>query len=107
MKITFDMELAEVCGVPAAIVADYLWQLTELDENAAYRDGGIWVRCPMWQIRNCLQVLSKHQIEEALRILRKQNMIRSEQLEKKKFDHANWYRFTERGIELMESGWKA
>ncbi len=107
MKISFNTELARKCGINAAIVADYLWHLIETDDIVECREDGIWVRCPMWQIRCHRPVLTRHQIERALRILREHNVIRSDQPEKKKFDHANWYRFTASGIELMEPGWGA
>ena len=105
MKIRFDAEMAGECGVQAAIVAEYLWERTKTDDFVRYRDDGIWVRCPLWEIRCQRPMLTKSQIERALQILRERNVIRSEKADKKQFDHTNWYRFTDYGCGLMEAGW--
>jgi hypothetical protein len=106
----FRNNVAAQVGINAAIVAEYLWYLlTEevSDEDAFCCHGYYWCRCSALTITGEYPYLSLHMVKDAIENLHKNNYIRKGCFNDNKFDHTNWYAFTDYGMKMMEDGWTA
>ena len=70
----FRVNVARLCGLNAAVIAEYLWQLYNND-----------------------------MVKDAVKVLRDNNIIRKGCFNENKFDHTNWYTFTDFGMKVMEA----
>ena len=99
--------IALYCGMNAAIIAEYLWeQLNEQHDHGdtVYRYEHYWVRCSHLMMTGEYPFLSIHMAKNAIMMLRKKNIIKKARSNKSRFDHTNWYTFTDYGIKLMKEG---
>ena len=99
---TFRGNIAERCGINAAIVAEYLYTENRFEEKELA--GKIWCRCSSRRIAADNPFLTVDMIKRSLDILRNENIVSSKRLSKCGFDHTNWYCFTEYGEMLMKGG---
>ena len=103
----FRNNIALHCGVNAAIIADHLWEQLETQkekEQALYRHEQYWCRCSHLMMTGEFPFLSLHMAKDAVKVLRKKNIIRKGCFNDNKFDHTNWYTFTDYGEKLMKEG---
>ena len=60
--INYENEVAVKCGINAAVIADYLWNLKENHRfgkgKSAYRYGKVWVRCSQPMITSEIRYLT-------------------------------------------------
>lgn len=90
-------------GTNAGIVAAMLMQLME--EGCAMDEyGKRWCRCSVKTITVAYPFLSEDQVKRSIKVLRNMGIIRSKKFDKEKFDHTNWYAFTEYGLKIMKWG---
>jgi hypothetical protein len=99
----FRRSMAERFGLNAAVVADYLYAGEE-DLPEMILLGKTWCRCSVKQINLDNPFLTVDQISYAISVLRDNGVINSKRIMKSKFDHTNWYAFTEYGDNLMKGG---
>jgi len=103
----FRNDIAAKCGVNAAIVAQMLWDrlIDEAGtEKALERHGCFWSRCSARMMTAELPFLSIHMAKDAVGLLRENGYIRKGCFNDNRFDHTNWYSFTEYGVRIMEVG---
>lgn len=92
-------------GIIAAIVAEFLWDKVNsnnYDENLYVYNHKVWYRCSVIMMKSKLPFLTRHQIEDAIYKLCKNQVIKKECFNENKFDHTSWYSFTEAGVILMQ-----
>jgi|LSQX01.3.fsa_nt_gb hypothetical protein len=100
-EMNFNIDVADRCGVNAATVATFLWHMLAGDPESIYRHGNEWTRISQKEITAHLPFLTLGMVQGALRKLRDEGVIKSAVLNNNKFDHTNWYTFTEYGDVLM------
>lgn len=99
----FNDSLAAIVGTNAAIVAELLWSIVNKDQQGVIKKyGRKWGRCSMKMMTVRYPFLSIHQVEYALKVLRMSGIISKGNFNSSRFDHANWYSFTEYGLELVK-----
>ena len=100
----FDVEVARECGVNAAAVASYLWYRFREDPEMKYRHGAAWVGVSQKMMTYAMPYLSIDQVSYAVEKLKKKGYIRVGRYSSSKFDHTNWYSFTDYGASIMNFG---
>ena len=100
-EMNFNMDIADRCGVNAATVATFLWRMLAGDPESIFRHGNEWTRISQKEITVHLPFLTLGMVQGALKKLRNEGIIKSAVLNNDKFDHTNWYTFTEYGDVLM------
>lgn len=103
----FRRNIAVTCGVNAAIIADHLWEelaLQAMQKEAIERHGRYWCRCSYQMMTVDHPYLSIHMVRDAVEALQKNNIIRKGCFNENRFDHTNWYTFTEYGEQMMNEG---
>lgn len=100
-----NVSLAQRIGIRTALVAQYLWDALEERYPAETNvfDGRRWLRMGQISLTTIMPYLTKHTARYELRRLKKLSIIRSRDLNDNRFDHTNWYCFTDYGSELMVS----
>ena len=73
-------------------------------ESVSFEYGKQWCRCSFKTMAVYCPYLSIDQIKGAVYTLRKKGIITKGRFNETKFDHTNWYSFTEYGKHLMEVG---
>ena len=99
--------IALTCGVNAAIIADHLWEelaWQTMQNKAVERHGYYWCRCSYQMMTVEHPYLSIHMVRDAVEVLQRNNIIRKGCFNENKFDHTNWYTFTEYGEQMMNEG---
>ncbi len=100
-EMNFNIVIADRCGVIAATVATFLWHMLADDPESIYRYGNEWIRISQKEITAHLPFLTISMVQGALRKLRDEGVVKSAVLNNNRFDHTNWYTFTEYGDVLM------
>lgn len=99
----FNTNIANVCGVNAAVVAHYIYlSLMEGTRTSVQKEGDYWCRCAVKVFTAELPFLTYSMVETALEKLLEMGIIRKRCLNKNRFDHTNWYTFTEYGYQFYE-----
>ena len=105
--IIFYEEVAIDYGVNAAIVAKLLWDLQhDMAEikMTVMRYGREWFRYSMKEMVLDLRCLTIDMVKDAVKELVENGIVKKGNLNDNKFDHTNWYTFTDFGIQLMKRG---
>ena len=105
--LRFKPEMAEKFGVNAAIVAQLIWEkITEEGGGRHVHIKGykLWFRCSQLLMSGYLGCMSKDQVRRAVRILVENSILKKDCLNEDRFDHTNWYSFTQYGEQLMKRG---
>jgi len=98
-----NVELAVRVGVRTALVAQCLWDLCEqqcFSETDIF-DGRRWLRMGQRTLTTVMPYLTRHTARYELERLMALGIIRARKLSDDRFDHTNWYSFTEYGFDLM------
>lgn len=98
--------IAMVAGVNAGIIAELIKDITKDElEDISYKYGKKWCRCSFKTMAVYCPYLSIEQIKGAVCVMRKKGILSTDRFNESKFDHTNWYAFTEYGKHLLETGW--
>ena len=97
-------QVAMLAGTNAGIVAETLRNLMEAEEEVVVKFGKTWCRCSMKTITVFCPFLSIDQASYAIKALKRRGIICCMKMEVKKFDHTNWFAFTEYGMRIMKRG---
>ena len=100
-RMQFEEDVALWCGLRESVLATFLWDMAMRDENVIYRNGKYWTRISQPMITVALPVMTVNMVRGSLRKLKEAGVIRSANLNHDRFDHTNWYAFTEYGEEMM------
>lgn len=97
--------IAMVAGVNAGIIAELLNDiLKDQLENVCEEYGKQWCRCSYKTMVVYCPYLSINQIKGAVYIMIEKGILSRGRFNNTRFDHTNWYAFTEYGKHLMEVG---
>ena len=105
--INYENEVAIRCGVNAALIADYLWDLRHDHQHrgkSVYHHGKVWVRCSQPMITSEIRYLTIDMVKGAVKELVDKNILRKACFNEDRFDRTNWYTFTEYGEKLVKRG---
>ncbi len=98
----FDKSIAVRYGVRNAVLMQYLWEnILNNDEDVVEMNDDMWYRSSAVITSTILPFYSKDQIHRSFNYLIKCGVLKKKKLTKSKFDHTNWYAFTESGMEMM------
>lgn len=97
----FNRNIAMICGIRPALIAQYLWEIMEY-ENGTTED--YWRKMPQKMIQTVYPFLSRHMIRYAMKELTECRILRASERNESRFDRTRWYQFTEYGMELMSLG---
>lgn len=103
----FNRNIADRCGVNAAIVAQLIWDSIadgNYDGYAYFYENQKWCRCSVQMMTGIFPFFSHHMIKNALSVLVKKKVIKKGCFNESKFDRTNWYAFTEFGNYLVTGG---
>lgn len=103
-RMEFNMKTAEVCGLRESVLATYLWDLLDRDREAVEFNGRCWTRISQRMITVALPFMTVDMVQGSLNKLLRKGIIKREVLNDDRFDHTNWYAFTDYGIEMMDPG---
>ena len=109
---TMVMEDKEIVVVPVVSVDEEIKEESEMvklahdffGENVSFEYGKQWCRCSFKTMVVYCPYLSINQIKGAVYALRKKGIITKGRFNASRFDHTNWYAFTEYGKHLMMVG---
>lgn len=102
----FNEKIAMVAGVNAGIVAELLERILKYEtENVCFEYGKQWCRCSYKTMVVYCPYLSIDQAKGAVSLLKEKGIISKGRFNDSKFDHTNWYAFTEYGERLVKAGW--
>lgn len=98
----FDKNIAVRYGVRNAVVMQYVLEnILNNEDDVMEMNGDMWYRSSAVITANILPFYSKDQILRSFNHLVKCGVLKKKKLSKSKFDHTNWYAFTEKGSSLM------
>lgn len=104
----FRNDIAVKCGVNAAVIAEFLWDHLKDDgdgDGVLERHGRCWYRCSARMMTGEFPYLSIHMAKDAVNVLARKGYIRKGCFNDNRFDHTNWYAFTDYGKKMMEAWW--
>ena len=103
-RMEFNYELANVCGLRESVLATYLWDLLDRDDEVVEHHGRYWTRISQKMITIAMPFMTVDMVQGSLAKLLRKGIIRRAVFNEDRFDHTSWYTFTDYGIEMMEPG---
>ncbi len=101
---TFNMNIASVCGLREAVIADLIRELQLTSDETTCRHGKYWAKCSQKMMTVSLPFLSEDMIQRSVRKLVDNGIIKVGVFSDDKFDHTYWYTFTAYGEKLLDDG---
>ena len=101
-RMEFNKGLAECCGLRESVLATYLWDLLNRDEEVENHHDRYWTRISQKMITVAMPFMTVDMVQGSLTKLLKKGIIKRAVFNEDKFDHTNWYTFTDYGIEIMD-----
>lgn len=100
---TFDLGVAEVCGVHAAVILYNFrfWIAQNAKKNRNFHDGRYWTYQSMNELIGTFTYLTLNQIRTAIDKLEKGGYIVKGNYNKSSYDRTTWYAITEAGYALF------
>ena len=109
MNHPLNVELAMRIGLRTALVAQYLWESCDerfegrIPSEIGIFDGRAWLKMSQRTLTVVMPYLTRHTARYELSRLQRLGIVRARALSDVRFDHTNWYTFTEHGHDLMFS----
>ena len=103
----FKESIAVKFGVNAAIVAQFIWDSIKqgnYDGKEYFRSGRKWCRCSVLMMTGFFPFLSRRMAARAISVLVNENVLQKGCFNENRFDHTNWYTFSDYGSYLMREG---
>ena len=101
-RLDFNEDIAVRCGLREAVLATHLWDTLWKDEESVYRFGRLWTRISQQMLAARLPFLTRDMVQVSLARLREDGIIKVGHFSDDRFDHTNWYAFTDVGMAMME-----
>ena len=102
--VKFNVRVACACGIREAVIATFLWSLlNDPEEETISRHGNEWVKITQKMITAMFPFMSIDMVQGSIQKLKKKGIISIGDFNEDKFNHTNWYTFTDYGYELMMS----
>lgn len=103
MTKEFNIRIANLCGINAAVVAEYIYSSVMTDSVVTEQHDGIpWCRCSIKMFTAELPFMTYSMVENALEKLVRLGVIKKGCFNANHFDHTNWYTFTDYGCQFYE-----
>lgn len=96
----FNKKIAMICGVNSSIIAQLIKDKIDSDEAIVF-DEKKWCRCSVLMMTGHFPFLTRHMVADAINRLVDFNVIKKSCHNLNRFDHTNWYTFTDYGKLLM------
>ena len=100
----FNMNIASVCGLREAVIADFIRGLQTMSDDTTYRHRYFWVKCSQKMMTVHIPFLTEDMVQHSVRKLVDKGIIKAAVLDDDKFDHTYYYTFTAYGEELLDDG---
>lgn len=100
----YNMEIATVCGLREAVIANLLKDMQFCGSKMKALDGKTWVKCSQKTMTDHLPFLSEEMVRNSVRKLEAKGIISIDILDEDKLDRTYWYAFTDYGEELLRDG---
>ena len=106
MKHTFDIEIARIYGINAAIILENIgfWVKKNEANGENFYNGAHWTYNSVKAFSELFPYMSEHSIRRAIERLESCGLILTGKFNKKGFDRTSWYTLTERGKDLLQYG---
>ena len=98
----FNMDIAAVCGLREAVIADFIRGLQVTRDETTYRHGYFWVKCTQKTITVHIPFLTEDMVRHSVNKLVEKGIMKVGVFNDDKFDHTYWYTFTAYGNELLD-----
>ena len=101
----FRNNVAMQFGMTAAVIAEHLWYLylnEGYGDEKNFYNGSYWTRCSQTALMYEFPFLTRHMVQDALKLLRDRKMIRKGCYNESRFDKTSWWTFTDYGVKMME-----
>ena len=98
----FNMDIAAVCGIREAVIADFIRGLQATSDETTYRHGYFWVKCTQKTITVHIPFLTEDMVRHSVNKLVEKGIMKVGVFNYDKFDHTYWYTFTAYGNELLD-----
>ena len=98
----FNMDIASVCGLREAVIADFIRDLELTSDDTTVRHGYFWVRCSQKMMTVHMPFLTVDMVRHSVRKLVDKGILKVAVLNNDRFDHTYWYTFTAYGDELLD-----
>lgn len=99
MTCNYSNTIAVKYGINAALIAGYIRKTIEKVNIRS--SNGAWVRITIKDLTGVFPFMGEKAVRNAIKRLKKGNIIVSKQLRKEFFDHANHYDITDHGYAVM------
>ena len=99
MTCNYSNTIAVKYGINAALIAGYIRKTIEKVNIRS--SNGAWVRITIKDLTGVFPFMGERAVRNAIKRLKKGNIIVSKQLSKEFFDHANHYDITDHGYAVM------
>ena len=90
----FNMDIATVCGLREAVIADFIRGLQVTSDETTYRHGYFWVKCTQKTITVHIPFLTEDMVRYSVNKLVEKGIMKVGVFNDDKFDHTYWYTFT-------------
>ena len=101
-KRKFNMDIAAVCGLREAVIADFIRGLQVTSDEKTYRHGYFWVKCTQKTITVHIPFLTEDMVRHSVNKLVEKGIIKVGVFSDNKFDKTYYYTFTQYGNELLD-----
>lgn len=98
----FNMDIAQVCGLREAVIADFIRGLQATSEDTTYRHGYFWVKCTQKTITVHIPFLTEDMVRHSVNKLVEKGIMKVGVFSDDKFDHTYYYTFTPYGNEMLD-----
>ena len=98
----FNMDIASVCGLREAVIADFIRDLELTSDDTTVRHGYFWVRCSQKMMTVHMPFLTEDMVRHSIRKLVDKGILKVAVFNNDRFDHTYWYTFTAYGDELLD-----
>ena len=102
--VNFNVRVACACGIREAVIATLLWSLlNDPEEEIISRHGKDWVRITQRMITAQFPFMTIDMVQGSIQKLKRKGIISIGDFNEDRFNHTNWYAFSDYGYELMMS----
>lgn len=104
MQHHFDKDIAVEYGIIEAILLNniQIWLEKNKANNVNYYDGSYWTYNSIKAFNTLFPYCSERQIQNALKHLKEENIIKTGNYNTSTYDRTLWYAFTEKGTSIMQ-----
>lgn len=105
---TFNVKVAEMCGVNAAVILQHLqfWVKKNRAKGINLHDGKYWTYATQKQLSEIFPWVTERQVKSALNKLIENGLLEKSKFNQEKWDQTTWYTLTDEGMEIFSKSAK-